>query len=184
MSLKAIKDWALPLAIIAGATGGFPLLPSIFLALSQYELYQWTLVFLVVYGLSSSHDVQNALIITVSFYLASKLLALRDVVQATATMPIAQPIAQPTPQQSIVNNAAEAAAAEAAAAEAAAQAAAEAAAAEGFCGGGSCGMEGFEGNGDVEGFCGGGSCGSHDYHSGGYEGFGQCAGGGCNLYRN
>lgn len=139
MSLKAMKDWALPLAIIAGSAGGFPMVPNIFLALSQYELYQWGIVFVLVYGLSATYDVQNALIITVSFYLASKLLALRDVVQAaipanahssaSANIPVNAPQIDAASKEA--RDAAQAAAAEAAAEAAAAAQAAK----EGFCGG-------------------------------------------------
>lgn len=90
MSLKVLKDWALPLAIIVGCSGAFPAPPSIFAALSKFELFQWLLVFVVVHGLSTAHDVQTSLIITVSFYIASKLLALRDVVQQTVATQTAQ----------------------------------------------------------------------------------------------
>jgi uncharacterized low-complexity protein len=152
MMLKSMQDWLLPLVIMLGMTGGFPQPPAIFFTLSQFELYRWALVFFLVYGLGS-HDVQNALIITISFYLASKLLALRDAVQSASMMagPSAGAAAS-VPEDAAAAEAAEVAAAEAAAAAAAAAAKA-AAEAEGFCGGG-CGPN----HGGYEGFCGGGSC--------------------------
>lgn len=165
MMLKSMQDWLLPLVLILGMTGGFPQPPSIFFTLTQFELYRWALVFFLVYGLGTQ-DVQNALIITISFYLATKLLALRDAVQSASMMGSA-PVASTAPvvaQDEAAAAEAAAAQAAAAAAAAAAKAAAEAQKAEKFCGGG-CGAV-------HEGFCGGGC--------GGYEGF--CGGGSCQMY--
>ena len=143
MMLKSMQDWLLPLVIMLGMAGGFPQPPAIFFALTQFELYRWALVFFLVYGLGNQ-DVQNALIVTISFYLASKLLALRDAVQAASMMGAAAPTAQVVHHTDAEAAAAQAAAAEAAAAQAAAAAKAEAKA-ESFCGGGCGASSGYEG---------------------------------------
>lgn len=78
--IKHWKDWLHPIATVLGAWGGFPKPPKIFLELTKFELVRWFLVFILAYQGGAEEDIRQALIITVIFYLSTKLLDLRDVV--------------------------------------------------------------------------------------------------------
>lgn len=83
MSIRGIKhwkDWLHPIATVVGAWGGFPKPPEIFLELTKYELFRWFLVFVLAYQGGADEDLRQALIITVVFYLTTKLLNLREIV--------------------------------------------------------------------------------------------------------
>lgn len=82
--IKRWKDWLHPIATVLGAWGGFPKPPKIFLELTRFELFRWFLVFTLAYQGGAEEDVRQALIITVIFYLITKLLDLRDVVSDVA----------------------------------------------------------------------------------------------------
>lgn len=78
--IKNWKDWLHPVATVLGAWGGFPRPPKIFLELTKYELFRWFLIFVLAYQGGADEDLKQALIITTIFYLITKLLDLRDVV--------------------------------------------------------------------------------------------------------
>lgn len=137
---KYWKDWLHPVATVMGAWGGFPKPPEAFLALTKYELFQWFLVFVLAYQGGAEEDIRQALIITVIFYLVTKLLDLRDVSPQHHGMLPAPPISNADAQQIALEDAAKVQAAQAAATQAAQAAAAQAttkaeAQAEAFFGG-------------------------------------------------
>ena len=78
--IKHWKDWLHPIATVMGAWGGFPKPPKMFLELTKFELFRWFLVFTLAYQGGADEEVKQALIITIIFYLITKLLDLRDVV--------------------------------------------------------------------------------------------------------
>jgi hypothetical protein len=131
--VKHWKDWLHPIATVMGAWGGFPKPPKVFLELTRFELFRWFLVFILAYQGGAEEDIRQALIITVIFYLITKLLDLRDVVSNVSYTDSAVVRYQELPpatqqQQEARAESAEVQAAQAAAREAAAAAAAEAAA--------------------------------------------------------
>ena len=103
---KYWKDWLHPVATVLGAWGGFPQPPKIFLRLSRYELFQWFLVFALAYQGGAEEQIQQALIITVVFYLISKLLDLKEfentqeppLPSPQLTMPVIPSVPGSTPQ--------------------------------------------------------------------------------------
>jgi hypothetical protein len=132
--IKHWKDWIHPIATVMGAWGGFPKPPKVFLELTRFELFRWFLVFILAYQGGAEEDIRQALIITVMFYLVTKLLNLRDVVSdidynETAVVRYRQLPPATQQQQAARDASAEVQAAQAAAREAAAAAAEEARAA-------------------------------------------------------
>ena len=83
-SIKHWKDWLHPVATVMGAWGGFPKPPKLFLELTRFEIFRWFLVFILAYQGGAEEDIKGALLITVVFYLTTKLLDLRDVVNDVA----------------------------------------------------------------------------------------------------
>jgi len=74
------KDIIHPLATVIGAWGGFPKPPAFFARLSKNELFQYFLVFVLVYQGGGSEDVATSLMLTVGLYLVTKILNLRTLV--------------------------------------------------------------------------------------------------------
>ena len=74
------KDIAHPLATVIGAWGGFPEPPAIFKRLAKHELFQYFLVFVLVYQGGGSEDIAQSLMITIGLYLITKILNLRALV--------------------------------------------------------------------------------------------------------
>lgn len=61
-------------ATAIGAFGGFPDPPSAFKQLTKNELFQWALVFVLVYQGGSGQNIQLALLITGAMYAVTRLL--------------------------------------------------------------------------------------------------------------
>lgn len=74
------KDIIHPLATVVGAWGGFPEPPAFFQRLSKNELFQYFLVFLLVYQGGGSEDIATSLMVTIGLYLMTKILNLRTLV--------------------------------------------------------------------------------------------------------
>lgn len=94
------KEIVHPLATVVGAWGGFPEPPHFFKRLAQNELFQYFLVFLLVYQGGGSEDIATSLMVTVGLYLVTKILNLRTLVgdlekRATAPKPVVVPAAEP-----------------------------------------------------------------------------------------
>ena len=66
------KDLVLPLATAIGAYGGFPTPPRFFNELTQNELFQWALVFVLVWQGGSGQDTKLAGLITALMYAVHK----------------------------------------------------------------------------------------------------------------
>jgi hypothetical protein len=62
------------------SSGGFPQAPQFFQQLCQNELFQYFLVFVLVYQGGGRQDVGTALMVTVGLYLITKILSLRSLV--------------------------------------------------------------------------------------------------------
>jgi hypothetical protein len=67
--------WILPLATGLGAWGGFPQPPAVFKKLSNNEMFQNLMFFVLLWQGGSGQDVQISAIVTVLFYVVTKLLS-------------------------------------------------------------------------------------------------------------
>lgn len=99
------KEIIHPLATVIGAWGGFPEPPKFFKRLARNELFQYFLVFALVYQGGGGEDIATSLMVTVGLYLMTKILNLRTLVgdledQAHAMVkpaPPVQPVVLPPP---------------------------------------------------------------------------------------
>ena len=78
LNQKNIMDFLHLMATAIGAYGGFPPPPPIFKKLTEYELFQWSLVFILCYQGAAEEDYKTALISTVILYIIHKLLFMLD----------------------------------------------------------------------------------------------------------
>ena len=69
-----------PVATVLGAWGGFPEPPSFFKRLTKNELFQYFLVFVLVYQGGEKMEIATSLMVTVGLYLLTKILNLRTLV--------------------------------------------------------------------------------------------------------
>lgn len=69
-----------PIAIILGAWGAFPEPPMFLLRLSRFELFQYFMVFVLLYQGGSQQQLATALMVTVGFYLLNKIFDLRGII--------------------------------------------------------------------------------------------------------
>lgn len=76
-----LGQWVLPLATALIAWGGFPQPPEIFVKLSQYELFQYLLVFILIWQGGAKQDPKTALIATAIVYIISKMLEIGKMMQ-------------------------------------------------------------------------------------------------------
>jgi len=80
----SLKNYIHPIATVllawAISSGGFPQAPQFFQQLCQNELFQYFLVFVLVYQGGGRQDVGTALMVTVGLYLVAKILSLRSIV--------------------------------------------------------------------------------------------------------
>jgi hypothetical protein len=87
------KEIVHPLATVIGAWGGFPEPPAFFKRLAHNELFQYFLVFALVYQGGGSENIATSLMVTVGLYLVTKILNLRTLVGDLEDR--ARPVAQP-----------------------------------------------------------------------------------------
>lgn len=76
-----LGQWVLPLATALIAWGGWPKPPEIFVTLSQYELFQYLLVFILIWQGGAKQDVKTAIIATAIVYIISKMLEIGKMMQ-------------------------------------------------------------------------------------------------------
>ena len=57
-----------------GAYGGFPAAPAIFTKLTQHEIVQWALVFVLLYQGGAGQDVKFAAMVTAAMFVVHKVL--------------------------------------------------------------------------------------------------------------
>ena len=76
-----LGQWVLPLATALIAWGGFPQPPEIFVRLTQYELFQYLLVFILIWQGGAKQDVKTALIATAIVYIIAKMLEIGKMMQ-------------------------------------------------------------------------------------------------------
>ena len=74
------KDIIHPLATVLGAWGGFPEPPAFFKRLARNELFQYFLVFALVYQGGGNQEIATSLMVVVGLYLVTKILDLRTLV--------------------------------------------------------------------------------------------------------
>ncbi len=93
-----LKNYIHPIATVllawAIAANGFPQPPQIFKNLAQNELFQYFLVFVLVYQGGARQDIGMALMVTVGLFLLAKILDLRSFISG-----IEKPIVQPQKQE-------------------------------------------------------------------------------------
>lgn len=103
----SLKNYIHPLATVliawAIAANGFPQPPQMFRNLVQNELFQYFLVFVLVYQGGGRQDLGMSLMVTVGLFLLSKILDLRAFIgnmsnQAPPPPPPAPQVAQATPR--------------------------------------------------------------------------------------
>ena len=96
-----MSNYVHPIATVllawAISSGGFPQAPQFFQQLCQNELFQYFLVFVLVYQGGGRQDVGTALMVTIGLYLVAKILSLRGLVGEVQQQRI-----QPQPQQQVV----------------------------------------------------------------------------------
>lgn len=97
-SKDTLSGYIHPIATVllawAIASGGFPQAPAFFQRLCTNELFQYFLVFVLVYQGGGRQDVGVALMVTVGLFLVTRILGLRSLVgdiEMRQQMPIAQP---------------------------------------------------------------------------------------------
>ena len=73
---KAIdmSQWILPIATGLGAWGGFPEAPAFFKKLTGNEMFQYLMLFVLLWQGGARQDVKTSAIVTVVFYIVTKLL--------------------------------------------------------------------------------------------------------------
>jgi len=69
-----VSQLVLAIATGIGAFGGFPTPPALFTELTQNELVQWGLVFVLLYQGGSGQDVKLALLVTAALFASKKVL--------------------------------------------------------------------------------------------------------------
>jgi len=70
-----LSNWILPIATALGAFGGFPEAPAFFKTMAKNELFQYLMLFVLVWQGGSGQDVAVAGIVTVAVFIVNKLLA-------------------------------------------------------------------------------------------------------------
>lgn len=70
-----LSNWILPIATGLGAFGGFPQAPAIFQELTKNELFQFLMLFVLIWQGGGGQDVAVAGITTLGFFIVMKLLA-------------------------------------------------------------------------------------------------------------
>lgn len=70
-----MSKWLLPVATALGAWGGFPQPPAFFTKLTQNELFQYAMLFVLLWQGGSGQDVQIAAIVTLAFYILTKVMS-------------------------------------------------------------------------------------------------------------
>lgn len=105
----SLKNYIHPLATVllawAIAANGFPQPPYQFKGLVQNELFQYFLVFVLVYQGGGRQDVGMSLLVTVGMFLLTKILDLRTFIGTMKSMPPPPPPAflqqqqQPAPEE-------------------------------------------------------------------------------------
>lgn len=83
---KIVQQILHPLVILIGAQGAFPRVPYVFQVLGRAELFQYLLVFLLAYQGGGQRDIARALMVTVSWFLLTKIFNLRSLI-AQVQMP-------------------------------------------------------------------------------------------------
>lgn len=68
-----LSNVILALATVLGAWGGFPDPPQFFKDLTKYQLFKYYLVFVLLYQGGAGQDITLALLITVVFYIVTKV---------------------------------------------------------------------------------------------------------------
>ena len=73
MDLKQIQPWILPAATALGAWGGFPQPPKMFRDLVQNEIFQYLMVFVLVWQGGAGQNVRIAAIVVLAMYILVKV---------------------------------------------------------------------------------------------------------------
>ena len=68
------KQILLAFATAIGAYGGFPNAPAAFSLLTRYEIFQWFLVFVLIYQGGGGQDIKFSLMITAALYMVHVIL--------------------------------------------------------------------------------------------------------------
>lgn len=77
-----LGKWVLPLATGLIAWGGFPHPPDAFINLTQYELFRYALLFILIWQGGAQQDLKTAFIATAIFYFVVKIFEIRGVIQS------------------------------------------------------------------------------------------------------
>lgn len=77
-----LGKWVLPLATGLIAWGGYPHPPDAFINLTQYELFRYALLFILIWQGGAQQDLKTAFIATAIFYFVVKIFEIRAVIQS------------------------------------------------------------------------------------------------------
>lgn len=80
--------WVLPLATGLIAWGGFPHPPDAFINLTQYELFRYALLFILIWQGGAQQDLKTAFIATAIYYFVVKIFEIRAVIQSMQRPPM------------------------------------------------------------------------------------------------
>ena len=91
--------WVLPLVTAMIAWGGYPSPPQAFVMLTDYELFRYALLFILIWQGGGQQDLKTSLIATAIIYFVTKILEVRQMIN-DLNMPLSQAPMQMLPSMS------------------------------------------------------------------------------------